>query len=143
MLRCRADRIDVLQDGGAAIVDYKTGNPPSKKQVRTLLTPQLPLEGAILAEGGFAETGKLAARELLYIRFSGGADAGELRAVDGDIAALIREAEEKLIARIAIFDDADTPYLPRLMPFRANIAGDYDHLARVREWSLAGWEEEE
>jgi ATP-dependent helicase/nuclease subunit B len=108
-----------------------------------LLAPQLPLEGAILAEGGFTETGKLAASELLYIRFSGGADAGELRAVDGDIAALIKEAEEKLIERIAAFDNADTPYLPRLMPFRANVAGDYDHLARVREWSLAGWEEEE
>jgi len=143
VLRCRADRIDLLQAGGAAVIDYKSGNPPSRKQVRTLLAPQLPLEGAILAEGGFAETGKIAARELLYIRFSGGADAGELRAIDGDIAALIAEAEEKLIERIAAFDNAETPYLPRLMPFRANVAGDYDHLARVREWSLAGWEEEE
>jgi ATP-dependent helicase/nuclease subunit B len=143
VLRCRADRIDLLRAGGAAIIDYKTGNPPSKKQVRTLLAPQLPLEGAILGQGGFAETGKIAASELLYIRFSGGADAGELRAVDGDIAALIKEAEEKLIERIAAFDNADTPYLPRLMPFRANVAGEYDHLARVREWSLAGWEEEE
>jgi len=142
-LRCRADRLDRLTSGGVAIVDYKTGNPPSKKQVRTLLSPQLPLEGAILKHGGFKEIGPDTAEELLYIRFSGGADAGELRPVDGDIAALIAEAETKLLARIAAFDDLDTPYLPRVMPFRAAIAGDYDHLARVREWSLAGWEEDE
>ncbi|HXM00749.1 MAG TPA: PD-(D/E)XK nuclease family protein, partial [Rhizomicrobium sp.] len=143
ILRCRADRIDALKSGGGAIIDYKTGNPPSKKQVRTLLAPQLPLEGAILAEGGFEGLGKMIANELLYIRFSGGEDAGELRAVDGDIVALVKEAEEKLLARIAEFDSVDTPYLPRVMPFRADRAGDYDHLARVREWSLAGWEEDE
>jgi len=27
-------------------------------------------------------------------------------------------------------------------PFRADIAGDYDHLARVREWAPSGWDEE-
>jgi ATP-dependent helicase/nuclease subunit B len=59
------------------------------------------------------------------------------------VAKLIAETEDKLLARIAAFDDADTPYPPRVMPFRATIAGDYDHLARVREWSLTGWEEEE
>jgi hypothetical protein len=35
------------------------------------------------------------------------------------------------------------PYLPRIMPFRADQAGDYDHLSRVGEWALAGWEEVE
>jgi ATP-dependent helicase/nuclease subunit B len=143
ILRCRADRIDLLEGGGAAILDYKTGNPPTKKQVRTLLAPQLPLEGAILKAGGFEAIGARDAAALLYIRFSGGADAGEVRAVDEDVAKLIQEAEDKLLARIAAFDDADTPYPPRVMPFRATISGDYDHLARVREWSLTGWEEEE
>ena len=40
-----ADRIDVLKDGKAAILDYKTGAVPSTKQVTQLLSPQLPLEG--------------------------------------------------------------------------------------------------
>ncbi len=67
VLRGRADRIDMLRDGGGAIIDYKTGDLPSKKQVRALLSPQLPLEGAILAEGGFEGIGKLApARARLY-----------------------------------------------------------------------------
>jgi ATP-dependent helicase/nuclease subunit B len=141
-LRARADRIDVLKDGSAAIIDYKTGSLPSPKQVRTLLTPQLPLEGIILAQGGFVEVGRLAAAELLYIRFSGGAEPGEIRAVP-EAAGLIATAEENLRARIAEFDDESMPYLPRVMPFRADQPGDYDHLSRVREWSLTGWEEVE
>jgi ATP-dependent helicase/nuclease subunit B len=142
-LRARADRIDLLARGGAAIVDYKSGTPPTPKQMKTLLTPQLPLEGAILRDGGFAEPGPLAPSELIYIRFSGGAEPGEIRAYPGDVTALVAEAEAKLIERIRAFDDPATPYLPRLIPYRADMPGDYDHLSRVREWSLSGWEEDE
>jgi ATP-dependent helicase/nuclease subunit B len=55
----------------------------------------------------------------------------------------VKAAEEKLLARIAQFDSPYTPYVPRVMPFRADQPGDYDHLARVREWSLTGWEGDE
>ena len=44
-----------------------------------------------------------------------------------------------LPCRIARFDDESTAYYSRVAPYRADIAGDYDHLARVREWSLSGW----
>jgi ATP-dependent helicase/nuclease subunit B len=141
-VRVRADRIDVLKAGGAAIIDYKTGNPPSPKQVTQLLSPQLLLEGLILAEGGFSEIGKLAAAELLYIQFGGGAEPGKIVDIPG-VADLIGKASENLGARIAAFDSEDTPYLPRLIPFRTDVAGDYDHLARVREWSVPGAEENE
>jgi ATP-dependent helicase/nuclease subunit B len=138
ILSARADRIDVLHAGGGAIVDYKTGAPPTNKQVKELLSPQLPLEGAILAAGGFAEIGKLAPADLIYLRFSGGAEPGEERHIDG-VEALVGEAERNLKDRIDAFDHEDTPYLPRLIPVRSDVAGDYDHLARVREWSLSGW----
>lgn len=142
ILRARADRVDVLRTGGGAIVDYKTGNLVSDKQVLTLLSPQLPLEGAILAGGGFGEVGKLSPSQLVYIRFSGGAEAGKVHPIPGDIAVLVKEAEERLRGHIARFDSEDTPYIPRVMPFRADQPGDYDHLARVREWSISGWEAE-
>jgi ATP-dependent helicase/nuclease subunit B len=40
------------------------------------------------------------------------------------------------------FADEKTPYLSRPMPQFASRFGDYDHLARVKEWSGAGGEDE-
>ena len=40
-----------------AMLDYKTGQPPTEKQVRAGLSPQLTLEGAILRAGGFKDVG--------------------------------------------------------------------------------------
>ncbi len=59
LLYGRADRIDVLNGGGGLVLDYKTGSPPTDKQVRELLTPQLPLEAAMLAAGGFEGVPKI------------------------------------------------------------------------------------
>jgi ATP-dependent helicase/nuclease subunit B len=142
VLRGRADRIDVLKDGTAAIIDYKTGALPSPKQVKLLLSPQLPLEALMLTEGGFADAGRLATSELIYIRFGGGAEPGEIRPTP-DVPDLIARAEANLRARLADYCNEDMPYLPRVMPFRADRPGDYDHLSRVGEWALAGWEEVE
>src|SRR5262249_30989397 len=43
-LRGRADRIEELRNGGHAILDYKTGQVPSDKQVSIGISPQLTLE---------------------------------------------------------------------------------------------------
>ncbi len=137
----RADRIDELKSGGAAIVDYKTGRPPSIKQVKTLLSPQLPLEGAILQSNGF-NIGKLAPEELLYIHFSGTKEPVEIREIE-DAATLSQEAAEMMAECIAAFDEESKAYSSRIRVERARVTGDYDHLARVREWSLSGWGESE
>jgi ATP-dependent helicase/nuclease subunit B len=52
------------------------------------------------------------------------------------------DAKAKLAARIAWFDDVETPYYSRVAPHSAKSEGDYDHLARVREWAPSGWTEE-
>ena len=49
----RADRIERYDDGTLAILDYKTGSPPTQKAVDDGLAPQLLLEAAMAAEGGF------------------------------------------------------------------------------------------
>ena len=49
----RADRIERYDDGTLEILDYKTGSPPTQKAVDDGLAPQLLLEAAIAAEGGF------------------------------------------------------------------------------------------
>jgi ATP-dependent helicase/nuclease subunit B len=135
-----ADRIDILKDGSAAILDYKTGAPPSIRQVTELLSPQLPLEAAMLAQDGFG-IGARVAEELIYLSLAGEKQARNPRHIK-DAKELAAEAVAQLTRRIAWFKEADTAYRPRVRPWRTDIAGDYDHLARVREWSPSGWGEE-
>lgn len=52
-----ADRIDRLPDGTYAIVDYKTGGPPSKKMVEEGFALQLGTLGVLLEEGAYAHKG--------------------------------------------------------------------------------------
>ncbi|HEY0107600.1 MAG TPA: PD-(D/E)XK nuclease family protein, partial [Rhizomicrobium sp.] len=139
-LEARADRIDALDGGKAAIIDYKSGSIPAPKQIKAFLAPQLPLEAAILAGGGFAGIGALETEALLYVRLMGGRERGELRDIGTDAIA---QTLARLTQRVADFADPASVYLPRVQPLRAQIAGDYDHLSRVREWSVSGWSEEE
>jgi ATP-dependent helicase/nuclease subunit B len=148
-LRCIADRIDAAADGSLVIIDYKTGQPPSDKQVNSGLSPQLPLEAAIAVGGGFPQIGKRAVAELAYVRLSGGMPPGEYRplkpSVDGvavPVEALAAAARDGLLKRIAQFDLERTAYLSRPRPQWLAREGDYDHLARVKEWSQFGGDDQ-
>jgi ATP-dependent helicase/nuclease subunit B len=142
-LRARADRIDLLSSGEAVMIDYKSGTLPSADQVKIGLSPQLTLEAAILARGGFERLGPMKAKEALYIKL-GGVDGGKERAAAGKtaVADLVEDHFAALKVLLDQFADPATPYLSRPMPQYASRFGDYDHLARVKEWSAAGGDEE-
>ena len=134
----KADRIDCLTGGDYAIIDYKTGAPPSRHQVELGYAPQLPLEAAILAAGGFENVAAGTAVELAYWRLSGGEPAGEIKPVKADAQELARAAREGLEKLIRTFDDPKTPYLAIPKPEWASAWNDYAHLARIMEWSAGG-----
>ena len=142
-LRTRADRIEHLRDGRYVILDYKTGRPPTLAQVSSGLTPQLTLEGAILRAGAFdgIPAGATIA-DIVYVALRGGDPAGELRPIrfdDGTPDAKADEALRKLTTLITKFEDESIGYLSKERPmFMRRGGGDYDHLARVKEWSLTG-----
>lgn len=48
-----ADRISMNKDGQVSIIDYKTGQAPSKQDVLNGIAPQMMIEAIILREGGF------------------------------------------------------------------------------------------
>lgn len=144
-LTARADRIDRGR-GGLAILDYKTGGAPGGNAVTTGLEPQLTLEAAILAAGGFAGAPAAMPAALLYLRLRGGAEAGEEQDVGRDaeeVQALAHAALDGLKRRIAAFDNPSQPYRSKPIPKWAARRDEYDRLARRKEWTspLAGEED--
>ncbi|MFN3932264.1 MAG: double-strand break repair protein AddB [Brevundimonas sp.] len=141
-LTAKADRIE-LSATGAAVLDFKTGQIPSAKQVKSGFSPQLTLTGAILAEAGLGDVGPIPPEELTYVRVVGRKVPGQaVRALGEEAVALSEAALAGLETRIARFDDADTPYLSWVAPqFMGSFGGNYDHLARVWEWHVVGGED--
>jgi ATP-dependent helicase/nuclease subunit B len=148
ILSARADRIEQRSDGTFAILDYKTGQPPTGKQVRMGLSPQLTLEAAILREGGFAGVpAGVSVSDLVYVRLSGNNPPGEEKSLElkvrpGDTPQPPDEAADyartQLEALIRKFDDENEPYTSLNLSMWANRYGHYDDLARIKEWSAAG-----
>ncbi|AWB20100.1 double-strand break repair protein AddB [Methylobacterium currus] len=147
-LRARADRIETRRDGGHTIIDFKTGQPPSAREVFAGFSPQLTLEAAMLQAGAFRDLDP--AREtpdLLYIRAGGGKtplDPAPLKAPRGDgrtLPELVEAHVAGLRRLVGAFMAGEAAYLSRPYPKYAKAYSDYDHLARVREWSLVEGEE--
>jgi ATP-dependent helicase/nuclease subunit B len=138
VLTAKADRVDRLGAGGLSIIDYKTGTVPSKAEIAAGFAPQLPLEAAIAAAGGFDGVPAGEVQTLEFWRLTGGEPAGERRPAGTDIAALAEAARAGLRDLVARFDDPETPYLSRPDPDHAPRYSDYEHLARVQEWSSPG-----
>jgi ATP-dependent helicase/nuclease subunit B len=147
-LTARADRIDVGEDRAAVIYDYKTGKPPAPKHVEDLYAPQLSLEAAIAAAGGFEGIKAREVSGLVYIYASGRNDGGEQCAATTKVAPsiLAENALKKLGALIARYADPDMPYEVKRRSAQAFRRlydyDDYEHLARVKEWLTQEAEEE-
>jgi ATP-dependent helicase/nuclease subunit B len=148
ILSARADRIERRRDGTFAILDYKTGQPPTGKQVRMGLSPQLTLEATILREGGFADIpADSSVSELIYVRLSGNNPPGVQRLLELKINksdtpqppdAAADEARRKLEALIRAFENESQAYTSLNLSMWSNRYGTYDDLARIKEWSAAG-----
>ncbi|GAB6051778.1 double-strand break repair protein AddB [Magnetospira thiophila] len=142
-LTATADRIDRLHDGTMALVDYKTGTVPSAKEVAAGHAPQLPLEGAIAQQGGFATLPAAPVSALEYWKLRGSADeGGKMQLAGKDPVALINEALEGLRVLVGTYCFPEAAYLSVPRPEVAPRYSDYEHLARRREWATQDSEED-
>ncbi len=144
-LTAKADRLELRRDGGLVLIDYKTGGLPKQGDVNQGLAPQLPLEGAIAAAGGFGEETLGALQALELWRLAGGADSGEAKLLTGgrnpSAESLAEQAKAGLVALVNAFDQPETPYLALPRPGAAPRFDDYRQLARVDEWSSESGDE--
>ncbi len=145
VLTARADRIERSKDGCVTVIDYKTGSPPSKKDIELGFSPQLTLEAAMARRGAFGPELQGQTASALYLKL-GGADGGKSVPVEFD-GESFREVTERhysgLVELLSQFRSETTPYPPRPFPKYAKRYNPYDHLARVKEWSRGGAAEEE
>jgi ATP-dependent helicase/nuclease subunit B len=78
----------------------------------------------------------------LYVELRGTEPPGEQKPVELHDRTADEEADyalNRLTEVLNRFTKPDTPYASRERPmFMGRGGGDYDHLARVREWSLSG-----
>lgn len=142
----RADRIDRLADGTLAIVDYKTGNVPTKKQVEKGFALQLGLLGLIAEHGKFADkkTGEVVqgiAREFEYWSFKKDEGFGkrETPVKTGNAKTGLTPEEflprhaDKLGLAIQRYIKGSDPFLARENPDYKGYT-EYDQLMRLEEW---------
>jgi ATP-dependent helicase/nuclease subunit B len=137
------DRIDRLADGGLAIVDYKTGQPPNRKAVGAGYSLQLGLLGLIAEQKGFdGIEGAAACFEYWSLaRAQSGERAGKRGYVASPIGGRNGLAAEEFTALAAAhFIAAAESWLTGAEPFTAKLHpeyapyGDYDQLMRLDEW---------
>ena len=62
---------------------------------------------------------------------------------DGTADCQAEHALQKLRELATRFEDENTPYRSLVHPMWATQYGDYDHLARVLEWTSAGEEDDD
>ena len=138
VLSARADRIDRQVDGGElVIIDYKTGKPPGEKEIKAGFAPQLPLEAAIAQRGGFAGLPPTPIVRIEFWQMHGKIDGGErCRPLkDTGVFAACNDAWVGVQRLVNKFDLPGTPYLARPRESVAPTVDEYEHLARVLEWS--------
>ena len=141
----RADRIDRLADGTLAVVDYKTGKPPSGRMVQEGFALQLGLVALIAERGGFTGIGGKA-HGFEYWSLQKKADSFgycEEPVLEGkkktglpredfvpETLRFLTEAIDKWILGSEPFTARPNPDLPGYT--------DYDQLMRLEEWQGRG-----
>ena len=136
VLSAQADRIELLKDGALAIVDFKTGAPPSNPQINAGLEQQMPLQAVIAEDGGFTGVPAKSVAALEYVAFKAAHKASQIELKNKSVSDLASSARNGLQTLLEGYARPDQPYLsvPRIQ-FISQYAGVYDRLARRAEWA--------
>ena len=140
MLRGKVDRIDRIADGSLAIVDYKTGQPPSPAVVEAGFAMQLGLLGLLADRGAFEG---IQGQSATFEYWSLAKDRDGF----GYVKTPFRKRGESIIApdtfvghALQVFTEAVEIWLTGNEPFTAKLHpeyapySDYDQLMRRDEW---------
>ncbi|MEO7786814.1 MAG: double-strand break repair protein AddB, partial [Sphingomicrobium sp.] len=131
----KADRIDLLPDGGLGIVDYKTGKAPAKKAVDEGFALQLGLLGLIARAGGFKDVVGTPELHEYWSLAKDKDNFGKASRPDKELGpdGFLDRAERQFLAAAAKWLTGDAPFTAKLNAAYAPYE-DYDQLMRLEEW---------
>ncbi len=129
-LRGTADRIDRLHGGGLVIYDYKTGTPPSHKDILHF-DRQLVLEAVMAEHGAFEDVPAELVAKAVHLGV-GRTPKEQITELTGDNKT--DTIPEQLTKLLNTFLNLSHGYVPRRAMESLRFDGDYDHLARFGEW---------
>ena len=140
----RIDRLDRFEDGSFAVIDYKTGSPPSGAQVEAGYALQLGTLGLMVEAGGFdGATGPATAFEYWSLGRHKDSPTGfgyiatplkVGRKTSGIVPEdFLPKAREYLADALDKWIVGDAPFTARLNPDAKSFA-TYDQLMRLDEW---------
>ena len=137
-LSAMADRIERQPDGSLVVIDFKTGSPPSDKEIAAELSQQMPLQALIAGKGGYKDIPAASVSGLEYVAFKAKPDArivGQSRALQATPDELAKTAEEGLLRLIAAYREDNSAFLsaPRVQFVKYD--NGYNRLARRAEWA--------
>jgi ATP-dependent helicase/nuclease subunit B len=140
-LSATADRLELFENGSVVLLDFKTGTPPSNREIFAGFAPQLTLEAAMAKRGAFAALPQFnGVIDALYVKLLKGDRIQEMAVGDAEhpIDGLVEEHFAGLQVLLNEFTDPATAYIARPFPQFAARFDQYAHLARVKEWSATG-----
>lgn len=128
---CKADRMDINDDGGVTIIDYKTSSEKiTKKDVESGVKMQLPLEGWIAQNDGFGlSTNSISSLQYCFLK-----KGCEKITITDDI-----DSTNELISKIIdvvrnLIHQYNITGIPYFVNVNDKFNKSYMHLARVKEW---------
>lgn len=137
-LSANADRIERTANGELVIVDFKTGSPPSDKEIATGLSQQMPLQALIARSGAYDGIPAARVAALEYVAFKAKPDArlvGMSNALTATPDELADKAEDGLKRLIANYRQPDTRFLSAPRVKFVKYDNGFNRLARRAEWA--------
>ncbi|MBA2629105.1 MAG: PD-(D/E)XK nuclease family protein [Rickettsiaceae bacterium] len=128
ILKAIADRIELDHNGTLAILDFKTGTLPTKKDVLSGLSPQLLVEAIIAFEGGFPLSSEVSCKAelvLTYVKIGSSSPYISTSEIILSFNEIMRHKAGLTTLLEHYISDLEFAIKPSLMKY-----DDYSHLAR-------------